>query len=598
MHNFILIGRATGNFEVSVFLVDDEEGESLHQMVDFSTNENAESLIVESNGGSFSDVFVRAQMKVSTKDGKVIKIEVTIPAGKAKPRFLLSLETKAAYMKILEMKLPEKIPGAFFCAEGTPGLSHLAAMATIHQEIDSDMPCFHIPDDNVAGFGIVLNFLYPAKIEMALPMKLLLPRSYLETLDWFISEYLNSHSKKVLTDWDKTRANNMIKSGKIGELGVMYLQYMLKSGHKYESETLLQILGRKPGGILPHIEHALSSSSKRLLSDPVLDLRPSSAVSDVSDDKEPEDKTSNSGDDKDPDEETSNMNGDDKEPEKETQFLNTQEESSKSQSQPLLSTTQETTTSQKSSQPLLSTTQETTTSQKSSQPLLSTQDPAASQHAVPLLGYGYPPPNPYIGWMQHQQAINLSLQQQSQQVYPTNYYGHAPPMNQYPPPHQHMNYHHPLSQQPFSTSQNDSLGQQSNPMFNMKLVAAPPNQEEKTTFSDTQASSQDQFSTQDQMSQCQPAPKGKQTDQKKRSRRNRKCTFPDCPNKVVQGGLCISHGAKRKICLHPGCTKNVKKLGLCSAHGPARKKCEFEGCVKVAIQGGKCRAHGGLIRGE
>ena len=61
---------------------------------------------------------------------------------------------------------------------------------------------------------------------------------------------------------------------------------------------------------------------------------------------------------------------------------------------------------------------------------------------------------------------------------------------------------------------------------------------------------------------CQPAPKGKQTDQQKRSRRNRKCTVPDCPNRVVQGGLCITHGAKRKICSHPGCTKNVKKLGL------------------------------------
>ena len=89
---------------------------------------------------------------------------------------------------------------------------------------------------------------------------------------------------------------------------------------------------------------------------------------------------------------------------------------------------------------------------------------------------------------------------------------------------------------------------------------------------------------------CQPAPKGKQTDQQKRSRR--KCIVPDCPNRVVQGGLCISHGAKRKICSHPGCTKNVKKLGLCSAHGPARKKCEFEGCTKVAVQGGRCIAHG------
>jgi len=72
----------------------------------------------------------------------------------------------------------------------------------------------------------------------------------------------------------------------------------------------------------------------------------------------------------------------------------------------------------------------------------------------------------------------------------------------------------------------------------------------------------------------------------------RKCNVEGCPNRVVQGGLCISHGAKRKVCSVVGCDKNVKKAGLCSAHGPARKKCEFEGCSKVAVQGGKCISHG------
>lgn len=72
----------------------------------------------------------------------------------------------------------------------------------------------------------------------------------------------------------------------------------------------------------------------------------------------------------------------------------------------------------------------------------------------------------------------------------------------------------------------------------------------------------------------------------------RKCNISGCPNRVVQGGLCISHGAKRKQCKHPGCTKNVKKAGLCSTHGPARKRCEYEGCGKVAVQGGRCIAHG------
>eukprot|EP00529_Nitzschia_sp_RCC80_P009696 CAMPEP_0113479096 /NCGR_PEP_ID=MMETSP0014_2-20120614/21123_1 /TAXON_ID=2857 /ORGANISM="Nitzschia sp." /LENGTH=794 /DNA_ID=CAMNT_0000372363 /DNA_START=985 /DNA_END=3369 /DNA_ORIENTATION=- /assembly_acc=CAM_ASM_000159 len=72
----------------------------------------------------------------------------------------------------------------------------------------------------------------------------------------------------------------------------------------------------------------------------------------------------------------------------------------------------------------------------------------------------------------------------------------------------------------------------------------------------------------------------------------RKCTIEGCENRVVQGGLCIAHGAKRKICKHPGCTKHVKKAGFCSTHGPARKRCDSEGCTKVAVQGGKCIAHG------
>lgn len=80
------------------------------------------------------------------------------------------------------------------------------------------------------------------------------------------------------------------------------------------------------------------------------------------------------------------------------------------------------------------------------------------------------------------------------------------------------------------------------------------------------------------------------------TRVRRKCTIDGCPNRVVQGGLCISHGAKRKQCTHPGCTKNVKKAGLCSSHGPARKKCEAEGCTRVSVRGGKCIRHGAKRR--
>jgi len=72
----------------------------------------------------------------------------------------------------------------------------------------------------------------------------------------------------------------------------------------------------------------------------------------------------------------------------------------------------------------------------------------------------------------------------------------------------------------------------------------------------------------------------------------RKCTIVGCDNRVVQGGLCIAHGAKRKLCRHPGCQKHVKKAGLCSTHGPARKRCDVDNCEKVAVQGGCCIAHG------
>jgi hypothetical protein len=72
----------------------------------------------------------------------------------------------------------------------------------------------------------------------------------------------------------------------------------------------------------------------------------------------------------------------------------------------------------------------------------------------------------------------------------------------------------------------------------------------------------------------------------------RKCTVENCANRVVQGGLCIAHGAKRKTCSYVGCNKNVKKAGLCSTHGPARKRCDHPSCTKVAVQGGRCIAHG------
>ena len=88
----------------------------------------------------------------------------------------------------------------------------------------------------------------------------------------------------------------------------------------------------------------------------------------------------------------------------------------------------------------------------------------------------------------------------------------------------------------------------------------------------------------------------------KPKRVRRKCTAPGCDNRVVQGGVCVTHGAKRKLCQAPGCSKAVKLAGFCSTHGPSRKKCDYvdpssgSACARVAVQGGRCLSHGARRR--
>ncbi len=57
----------------------------------------------------------------------------------------------------------------------------------------------------------------------------------------------------------------------------------------------------------------------------------------------------------------------------------------------------------------------------------------------------------------------------------------------------------------------------------------------------------------------------------KHKRVNRKCSHQYCDNRVVQGGVCVTHGTRRKCCAHPGCEKFVRNSGYCSAHGPSRQ---------------------------
>jgi hypothetical protein len=47
----------------------------------------------------------------------------------------------------------------------------------------------------------------------------------------------------------------------------------------------------------------------------------------------------------------------------------------------------------------------------------------------------------------------------------------------------------------------------------------------------------------------------------------RLCSNPDCKNVIVQGGLWVTHGAKRPKCKTPGCEKSVRWSDMCSAHG-------------------------------
>jgi hypothetical protein len=41
----------------------------------------------------------------------------------------------------------------------------------------------------------------------------------------------------------------------------------------------------------------------------------------------------------------------------------------------------------------------------------------------------------------------------------------------------------------------------------------------------------------------------------KRKRVNRKCSQQNCENRVLQGGVCVTHGARWKCCAHPRCEK-------------------------------------------
>eukprot|EP00986_Skeletonema_menzelii_P010678 scaffold5299_cov73-Skeletonema_menzelii.AAC.1 len=70
------------------------------------------------------------------------------------------------------------------------------------------------------------------------------------------------------------------------------------------------------------------------------------------------------------------------------------------------------------------------------------------------------------------------------------------------------------------------------------------------------------------------------------------CSADGCTNKVVQGGVCVRHGAKVKRCSSEGCTNRAQNGGVCKRHGAKLKRCSSEGCdAFVRLSGEVCSAH-------
>jgi hypothetical protein len=71
------------------------------------------------------------------------------------------------------------------------------------------------------------------------------------------------------------------------------------------------------------------------------------------------------------------------------------------------------------------------------------------------------------------------------------------------------------------------------------------------------------------------------------------CSHEGCKNGVVEGVVCVTHGAKVKRCSHEGCANGViKKAGVCHTHFAVKKRCSHEGCANEVRKEGLCWRHG------
>eukprot|EP00985_Skeletonema_marinoi_P022697 scaffold14635_cov143-Skeletonema_marinoi.AAC.1 len=61
---------------------------------------------------------------------------------------------------------------------------------------------------------------------------------------------------------------------------------------------------------------------------------------------------------------------------------------------------------------------------------------------------------------------------------------------------------------------------------------------------------------------------------------------------AANGGVCLKHGAQKRLCRMEGCMNGVKNGGVCFMHGAHKRLCRMEGCMNGVIKGGVCIRHG------
>ena len=99
------------------------------------------------------------------------------------------------------------------------------------------------------------------------------------------------------------------------------------------------------------------------------------------------------------------------------------------------------------------------------------------------------------------------------------------------------------------------------------------NQDDTSTIKSHKASKRKRLS----LSEAKEGPIRKKVDRRKYKKI---CSADGCTNQVVNGGVCIKHGAKVKRCSKEGCTNYAINGGVCRRHGAKLKRCSKEGCAK------------------